>query len=213
GYAALAPGDINGDGFPDIVAASHFGRVQTLLSDGRGGFVEKVLRREDGYVAAELADLNGDGYLDLVLLGYQKAAVEIYFGDGKGNWRFHAALPEARPGQTMPGRALVVADLDHDGHLDLVAGFQRWGIYVYYGDGKGNFRGGPVDLASSSTQLQSLVLGDVNNDGRTDLVLNGTFAGRDQANGPDVYLGKDAQCDASSDGVKVLKFASAVAAL
>jgi len=30
GYAALASGDINRDGFPDIVAASHFGGVQTL---------------------------------------------------------------------------------------------------------------------------------------------------------------------------------------
>src|SRR6267378_4812590 len=44
GYAGLATGDINGDGFPDIVAASHFGRVQTLLSDGKGGFTEKILR-------------------------------------------------------------------------------------------------------------------------------------------------------------------------
>jgi len=38
GYGALATGDINGDGFPDIVTASHLGRVQTLLSDGKGGF-------------------------------------------------------------------------------------------------------------------------------------------------------------------------------
>src|SRR5256885_3619100 len=213
GYGALATGDINGDGCRDIVVASHFGGVQTLLSDGRGGFTEKLLQREDGHVAAQLADVNGDGRLDLILLGYRNTGIEVYLGDGTGNWTLHTTLPETRPGRTMPGRALVVRDLDHDGHLDLVAGFQRWGIYVYYGDGQGNFRGGPVDLASSSTQLQSLVLGDVNNDGRTDLVLNGTFAGRDQANGPDVYLGKDAQWAASSDGLKVLKFASAGAAL
>jgi hypothetical protein len=70
GYAALATGDINGDGFPDIVAASHFGRIQTLLSDGKGAFTEKVLQGSDGYAAAQLADLNGDGHLDLILLGY-----------------------------------------------------------------------------------------------------------------------------------------------
>src|SRR5207253_9142310 len=70
GYGALATGDINGDGFPDIVVASHFGGVQTLLSDGQGGFTEKILRRDDGYVAAQLADVNGDGHLDLILLGY-----------------------------------------------------------------------------------------------------------------------------------------------
>src|SRR5207245_1888936 len=63
GYGAIATGDINGDGFPDIVVASHFGSVQTLLSDGRGGFTEKILRRDDGYVSAQLADVNEDGYL------------------------------------------------------------------------------------------------------------------------------------------------------
>src|SRR2546425_1243834 len=51
GYAALASGDINRDGFPDIVAASHFGGVQTLLSDGRGGFTEKIMRREGGSIS------------------------------------------------------------------------------------------------------------------------------------------------------------------
>jgi len=213
GYGALATGDINGDGFPDIVVASHFGGVQTLLSDARGGFTEKLLQHEDGHVAAQLADVNGDGRLDLILLGYRNTGIEVYLGDGTGNWTLQSTLPETRPGRIMPGRALEVRDLNHDGRLDLVAAFQRWGIYVYYGDGQGNFRGGPVDLASSSTQLQSLVLGDVNNDGAPDLVINGTFAGRDQANGPDVYLGDGAKWTASSDGLKVLKFASAGVAL
>jgi hypothetical protein len=210
GYGALATGDINGDGFPDIVAASHFGRVQTLLSDGRGGFKEKILQKEDGYVAAQLADLDGDGHLDLILVGYEKAGIEVYFGDGTGDWKLHTRLPDPRPGPTMPGRALVVGNLNHDGHLDLVAAFQRWGIYVYSGDGQGNFKGGLVDLAAPSTEFQSLALGDVNKDGHPDLVISGTFLGRDQPNGPDVYLGdRHGQWSASSSGLKVLKYTSA----
>jgi hypothetical protein len=214
GYGALATGDINGDGFPDIVVASHFGGVQTLLSDARGGFTEKLLRREDGHVAAQLADVNGDGRLDLILLGYRNTGIEVYLGDGTGNWTLHSTLPETRPGRTMPGRALVVRDLNHDGHLDLVAAFQRWGVYIYYGDGRGNFSGGPLDLALSSTALESLVLGDVNKDGRPDLVINGAVERRGQPNGPDVYLGADgAKWTASSEGLKVLRFASAGVAL
>jgi hypothetical protein len=205
GYAALATGDINGDGFPDIVAASHFGTVQTLLSDGKGGFTEKILRRKDGYVAAQLADLNGDGHLDLILLGYQKAGIEVYFGDGTGDWRLDTRLPEPRPGQTLPGRALAVGDLNHDGHPDLVAAFQRWGMYVYYGDGHGGFTGGPVDFSSES----QIVLADVNKDGHLDIVVNGTSFGSDKPNGPDVYLGDGrGGWKASSDGLKVLKYVS-----
>src|SRR4029077_12727445 len=89
------------------VVASHFRSVQTLLSDGKGGFTEKVLRQADGYVAAELADLDGDGHLDLILLGYEKAGIEVYLGDGRANWKLHSALPDVRPGQTMPGPALA----------------------------------------------------------------------------------------------------------
>jgi hypothetical protein len=210
-YAALATGDINHDGFPDIVGASHFGRVQTLLSDGKGGFTDTVIRRDDGYVSAQLADVNGDGELDLILVGYAKVGIEIYLGDGKGNWKLHTTLPTPPPGRTMPGRAVVVGDLNHDGHVDIVAAFQRWGLYIYYGDGHGGFTGGLVDFlpprAFDSIDL-SLALADVNHDGHPDLVINGTSVGGDKPNGPDVYLGDGrGGWTASSSGLKVLKLA------
>ena len=214
GYAALATGDVNGDGFPDIVTASHFGDVQTLLADGKGGFREKIFRGNDGYVAAQLADVNNDGHLDLILVGYEKVGIEVYFGDGTGNWKLRTRLPEPLPGPTMPGRALVVGDLNHDGHLDLVAAFQRWGVYIYYGDGKGAFVGGPATFRPPEQTPESLALGDVNKDGHPDIVVNGNVGGRDQVNGPDAYLGDGhGGWKASSAGSKGLKFTSPGVAL
>ena len=210
GYGALAAGDINADGFPDIVLASHFGRVQTLLNDGHGGFTQKILWKKDGYVAAHLADVNGDGHLDLILVGFAKAGIEVYFGDGTGDWTIHTTLPETRPGPIMPGRALVVADFNHDGHLDLVAAFQRWGIYVYYGDGRGGFTGGPVGFSSPRQEFQSLALADVNQDGHPDLVINAPWGAPDQLSGPEVYLGDGrGGWNNSSAGLKSLKSVSA----
>src|SRR2546427_785509 len=86
----------------------------SLLRSAKGGFTEEIFRGKDGYVAATRADLNEDGHLDLILVGYEKVGIEIYFGDGTGNWIFQRTLPQPRPGQTMPGRALAVVDLNHD---------------------------------------------------------------------------------------------------
>ncbi len=217
GYAALTTGDINHDGCPDLVGSSHFGKVQTLLSDGKGGFTEMIMQREDGYVATQLADVNGDGELDLILLGFQKLGIEIYLGDGQGHWTLHTRLPNPPAGRTMPGRDLVVGDLNHDGHVDIVAAFNRWGLYIYYGDGRGGFTGGPVDFIPPQvfgSIAASLALGDVNHDGHLDLVIQGTAWGRDEANGPDVYLGDGrGGWQASSMGLKALKIATAGLAL
>jgi len=114
----------------------------------------------------------------------------------------------------MPGRALVVGDLNHDGHLDLVAAFQRWGVYIYYGDGKGAFVGGPATFRPPEQTPESLALGDVNKDGHPDIVVSGNVGGRDQANGPDAYLGDGhGGWKASSAGLKGLKFTSPGVAL
>ena len=212
GYAAVASGDINRDGWPDLVSASHFGPVQTLLSDGQGGFTEVIMACDDGAVAVHLAELTGDGQVDLVRVGFHKAGLEVYAGDGHGHWRLHARLPDPLPGRTLPGRALAVGDLNHDGHLDLVAAFNRWGLYLYYGDGRGGFTGGPVDWIAPrafDSLGVTLALADVNHDGHPDLVLNGTVGGPGQLNGPEVYLGDGhGGWNAASEGLKVLRVAA-----
>jgi hypothetical protein len=106
---------------------------------------------------------------------------------------------------------MALGDLNHDGHLDLVAAFNRWGLHIYYGDGRGDFRGGAVDVLPARTFgaiAMSIVLTDVNQDSHPDIVINGTSFGADTPNGPDVYLGDGRErWQASSSGLKALKLA------
>jgi len=89
-----------------------------------------------------------------------------------------------------------------DGHLALIAAFQRWGMYVYYGDGRGGITGGSATFRLPADTPESLVLGDLNKDGHPDCVINGYTWSGDHANGRD------------RDGkVKVPKYASSRSAL
>lgn len=199
GYSGLAAGDINGDGHVDLLAASHFNRFHTFLGDGTGQFTETVVKTIDGYTSSELVDLDGDGQLDAIVLGWQKTGIEIYQGDGSGNWDLTTRLMEG-----AIGRDLTLADFNADGKIDIVGATANRGVVVYLQNHIGDWTAHPTEFVSATHEFRSLAVGDVNRDGHLDIALNGGFQGLLKNNGPDIYLGNgQREWTPASNGLKV----------
>jgi FG-GAP-like repeat len=94
-------------------------------------------------------DVNHDGKLDLVVANADGGSVTLLLGDGKGG--LTPARSSPFPAGHLPND-VATADLDHDGHVDLViANHQSPYLTILLGDGKGDFRpgpGSPVDVQS-----------------------------------------------------------------
>jgi hypothetical protein len=180
---ALAIGDFNGDGTPDLVVSSEFshqlGGLAVYLGNGRGSFGAPLQVGGSGasHRAVAIGDVNGDSNLDLITdtsFGYSRGALEIRHGHGDGT--FDPAIQIGDAG--IWARGIVAGDVNGDGRLDLVTndGAQ---ISVRLGFGDGGF--GPA-ISSSALSATELVLADFNGDGLPDLFGAGP--------GGQLFLGK-----------------------
>ena len=187
-----AVADLNGDGNPDIVySATNAGGTATSLQPGN---VWVMLGKGDGtfatavsYPAVKTAtgvaigDLNGDGKPDLVVADDAAGAgdVAVLFGNGDGTFQTAVKYPVDNG-----GGAVVIADFNGDGNLDLgvasnAAGLNGSGgssgsVTVLLGQDDGTFRDKMIYGAGINSVW--LAVGDVNGDGLPDLVLSDTVA-------------------------------------
>jgi hypothetical protein len=121
-------------------------------------------------------DFNRDGWPDLAVVdcnGVQEG-LDIYLGIGNGNFNLANVYPGFSGGNFICGQ-LLTADMNGDGNLDLIfpsctpgRDSSYNGIEIYYGDGKGNFPSSNFIFNSGGGQL-----GDLNGDGRIDIVDGG----------------------------------------
>ncbi len=176
-------GDFNGDGHLDAIVQTRssepghpFISLSILLGDGRGAFTQTAETATPRLTTFALGDFDGNGILDVAVFGsivasnaygeYSQPAVWILSGDGHGGF---IAGPPVITDLIGSEAAIVAADFDRDGKLDLVLSTDGWHcgtVSLFRGNGRGGFGvregvGGPGPL---------LFPADLNGDGIPDLI-------------------------------------------
>ncbi len=172
-----AMGDVDGDGIEDLVQVrAHDTSWLRGRGDGRFDAVGATLPAA-GVRAAEFADLDGDGDLDLCL-GTQDGI--LIAGGSLGGTRSRLSFrPEVLASDAVPGREIVLADLDRDGWTDIVSGGPD-GLHVMLSEHGVRFAPpqAMTDGVSALTGVTSLEIADLDDDGWMDLVAGGLAGAR-----------------------------------
>jgi hypothetical protein len=174
--AGLAAGDLDRDGRPDLaVALGGTSEIAVLLGDGRGRFSPAPggpLPVASAPHLVEIGDVDGDGNPDLVATAHDSHGVFVWLGDGKGRFRSRAGSPYPALSEGKPhNHGLALADLDRDGDLDVLSTDDTAHVVaVLLGDGRGAFVPAPLSPFPVGRQPYPPALGDLDRDGRLDLV-------------------------------------------
>ena len=164
---ALAAGDVDGDGRPDVAAVSRATSRVVVLHGGVAGASVPFSPGETidvpaGPVAIAAAQLDGaSGGLDLVTVSDGSMAILLAAGD-----RVHRPA-EAVPLAAAP-TALATGDLDGDGDIDLLVALAGGTLTSWINDGEAGFtHAGDHALGADAAALAAA---DLDGDGRAELV-------------------------------------------
>lgn len=194
GTSVASAGDVNGDGFGDVIVGapnygSQAGRVYAFLGGSTPDvipdrvFTDPNAGDQLGWVVGGAGDMNGDGYPDVFATapryyagGSDPGAIYVWFGGPA----FDTAADLTIHGNALNDRissAVIASDVNRDGFSDLVITRQDR-AEVFLGGSSPN----AVPDLTIPGNFGSAAGGDVNGDGVDDIVLG---ASRDDTGGTD----------------------------
>jgi VCBS repeat protein len=185
----LKIGDINDDGFNDIIISGSNTSILYQDSNSPGSFLP-IVNLNIGSSSVDIGDINGNNYLDLALggRGLDVTQINLLFQDSLTPGNFLSPVSITVGFQPI---SIKVKDLDTDGKVDLIVG--------NYGKSDNPNTGGVSVLIQDplvagtflpridyplGERAEDLAVGDLNNDGFEDIaVANGYTGGGEDSNG------------------------------
>jgi hypothetical protein len=186
GVAAAVTADFNQDGKPDIAVLQYDGTLNILLNTGSGAFSAPVAYSNPNVSSTEIeqafaVDVNNDGYPDIVALDAGNNAILVYLNKG-GVFSTPTAI-------SMAGAqvgSIALGDVNGDGNVDVVTiavtqvnnTLSTLTVQSYLGAGDGTFATPTaaltqsVNVAAFVQPSLTVVLGDVNKDGKLDIAAS-----------------------------------------
>ncbi|MET9291044.1 FG-GAP-like repeat-containing protein [Streptomyces sp. NPDC003077] len=175
---APVPGDMSGDGKPDLVAVDDAGKLRLYQGLGDGGVTggHRVIGT-GGWSGASIThrgDFTGDGREDL--LARIGSDVWLYPNTGEGSLGDRVRIGRGWP---TDAQILAAGDVTGDGYPDLVAGYEDK-LWLYAGDPEARPQLRPrVQIGDAGWAAMTLsAAGDADGDGRPDLFARDTRDGK-----------------------------------
>lgn len=153
--------DIDGDGDKDLITRAYDAPIRIFTNNGSGSFTQTST--PGGTVNdAEVGDLDGDGDMD-IFVGLKTGGYQVLKNNGSGSFSVAST-----PASGSTPLAVTLADLNHDGDLDVVS-YEEDNGRILTNDGSGTF----TSTSTFGTVYGGLARsGDVTGDGYNDVMVN-----------------------------------------